>query len=231
MKKLCFVFAALMTVATVLLLSSCAPAETDISERRTNYFTASDEAFTLTAVSGMRETPYETDGAVAKMISYTLITVAPTDKTVFDVTASCEYEADVPVDPDKSGESAGKKFGGALIVHPFAASYSAEFAYEATDTFTVAVLYAENGEKRRREYKMTSLVTPEMMTYDSAVSAAENEFEISGAHETRVRLISNPVGEGLCWYVAFYYADGKNCGVLLDPTTAKVLAKRSDRTE
>ena len=46
-----------------------------------------------------------------------------------------------------------------------------------------------------------------------------------------MRLINNPVGEGLCWYVVFYFADGKNCGVLLDPTTAKVLAKRSDRNE
>ncbi len=224
-------FAAFMTVATLVLLASCAPADTDISERRTDYFTASDEMFTVTAVSGMRETPYETDGVVAKMISYTLITVSPTDKAVFDVTATCEYEASVPDDPDRSGESSGKKFGGALIVHPFAASYSAEFAYETTDTFTVAVLYTENGEKRRREYKMTSLVTPEMMTYDSAVSAAKNEFDINGAHETRVRLINNPVSEGLCWYVVFYFADGKNCGVLLDPTTAKVLAKRSDRNE
>ena len=96
-------FAALMTAATLVLLASCAPADTDISERRTDYFTASDEMFTVTAVSGMRETPYETDGVVANMISYTLITVSPTDKAVFDVTATCEYEASVPDDPDKAG--------------------------------------------------------------------------------------------------------------------------------
>lgn len=211
MKKLCAVFAAVMTAATVWLLCSCGTDSMEnVSERRSGYFTATDGAITVTAVSGVRETPYTLDGKVGTLKPYTLITVVP---TAFDIDAVYTYSAKV----------GSATYGGALTVHPFAASFSAEFDAEVTGEFTVTVICGGVNS----ELQMTSLVTPDMFGYDRAIDAAKTELKPSGDYEIRVRIIKNPLGgEGVCWHVAFY-TENTQCGVLLDPITAKVLAKKT----
>lgn len=212
-KKLCMLFAAIMTAATVWLLSACAadPME-NVSERRSGYFTASDDMFTVTVVSGVRENPYTADGKAGELKPYTLVTVAP--KT-FDVDAVYTYTAKT-----KKGE-----FGGALTVHPFAASFSAEFDSETTGAFTVTIKSGSSS----REYRPSSLVTPNMISYDRAIEAAGKVLDpAKGSREVRVRMIENPIGgEGLCWHVAYYYKDGKNIGALIDPVSAKPIAVKN----
>ncbi len=210
-KKLCAVFAIVMTAATVWLFAGCSTdGMKDVSERRSAFFTASDDVFTVTAVSGVREKNYVTDGVAGELKSYTLITVVPRK---FDVDAVLTYKATT-----KNGE-----FGGALTMHPFAASFSAEFDSE-TSGGTPTVTVESGGVKR--EYTLTSCVQKNTITYDRAIEAAEKAVELPrGKREIRVRLIRNPIGgEGLCWHVAYYYADGKDRGVLIDPVTAKPLA-------
>lgn len=213
MKKLPLFFAAIMTVATLWFLCSCGTdGMKNVSERRSAYYTASDGSFTVTAVSGVRETPYAADGEVATIKPYTLITVVP---SVFDVDAVYTYKAKT-----QAGE-----YGGALVVHPFAASFSAEFDAETTgDGFTVTVKCGDS----TYEYVMSSLVTDEMMTYDSAIDAAVSEIKPQGQYEIRARIIKNPLDTEpiLCWHVLFYLQSGGESSVLLDPVTAKILAKK-----
>lgn len=216
MKKLCFVFAAVMTIFTILFLSGCKPAPDGLSERRSGFFYAEDEVFKITAVSGIREEPYAADGVVGTTVEYTLITVAPTDEKAFDPDAVLTYNATVVAEP---GE---KRFGGGLTAHPFAASYSAEYAFETTaDMITLTVKWGET----TREYTLKTQVTPEMLTYDKAVSVCKKELAPSGVYETRAKLIRNPIGDGLCWHVEFCSGDAV-VGALIDPLTAKVLAKK-----
>ena len=212
MKKLCAVFAAIMTAATVWLLFACGTdSMQNVSERRSGYFTSSDGVLTVTAVSGVREHPYNIDGKVGDLKPYTLITVVPEK---FDIDAVYTYSATV-------GKSV---YGGSLTVHPFAASFSAEFECEATSEFTVTISCGDF----KADYQLKSLVTSEMFGYDRAIEAAKNEFKkISGKYEIRVRIIKNPLGDdGVCWHVAFYTGSSEY-GVLLDPVSAKVLAKKS----
>ena len=212
MKKLCAAFAAIMTIATIMLLFGCG---TDymqnVSERRSGYYTASDGMLTVTAVSGVRETPYTADGAVGALKPYTLITVVP---SAFDVDALYTYTARI-------GDSV---YGGALTVHPFAASFSAEFDAEVTDAqFTVEIL--STGAKSTLTLK--SLVTSAMMSFDRAIDAATTAVKPTGNYEIRARIIKNPLDDnGVCWHVAFYADSDRMSGVLLDPITAKVLAKK-----
>lgn len=209
-KKLCMIFAAVMTAATVWIFAAC---DTDgmenVSERRSGYFSASDEFYTVTAVSGVREKNYVADGKAGELKPYTLLTVAP--KT-FDVDAVITFSA----------KTSGGEYGGTLTAHPFAASFSAEFDSETSGAFTVTVVCG--GDKR--EYSLASRTTKNTISYDRAIEAAGKAVELGrGRYEIRVRLIENPIGgEGLCWHVAYYYADGKDCGVLIDPVTAKPLA-------
>lgn len=212
MKKLCALLAAVMTVATILFLTSCSTdAMENVSERRSGYFTASDGFATVTVVSGVREQPYAADGKADSLKPYTLITLAPTS---FDVDAVIAYKA----------ATAEGTFGGALVVHPFAASFSAEFDSETTEQFTVS--FTVDGETH--EYALTSLFTNDMMNFDKAIDAAKTELKPSGGYEIRVQLVKDPIdGDGICWYVSFITDADSSCSVLLDPVTAKVIAKKN----
>ena len=213
-KKLCAVFAAFMTVATIIMLTSCnADGMAQVSERRSGYFVASDAEFEINAVSGVREDPFVADGKVGALVAYTLLTVKPTK---FDVDAQYTYTATV-------GSGA---FGGALVVHPFAASFSAEFSAEATTDFTVTVKLGD----ATREYSLHSIVAADTVTFSEAIAEAKKAVgKIDFDYEIRARLIKNPLEKngGLCWHIGFYGADA-TLGALLDPVTAKPLAvKRS----
>ncbi|MCM1368492.1 MAG: hypothetical protein NC184_06775 [Roseburia sp.] len=213
MKKLAAVFAAVMTAVSVWYLCACSTdGMENVSERRSAYYSASDGELTVTAVSGVRETPYTLDGRAGELKPFTLITVVP---TVFDVDAVYTYRAVT---------SAGE-YSGVLAVHPFAASFSAEFDAETTDdAFTVIVSCGD----KTTEYRPTSLVTADMLSCDRAIDAAIGELEPSGTYEIRARLIKNPLepSTGICWHISIYTESGEDSGVLLDPVTAKVIAKK-----
>lgn len=212
MKKLSIVFAGIMTALTVILLLACSnDGMKNVSERRSEYFTATSDGLTVTAVSGVRETPFEADGVVGELKPYTLLTVVP-DK--FDVDAVYTYSAVI-------GEY---KYGGTLIAHPFAASYSAELDVEAIGEFTVSITVGGSNT----DLALQSVLTDGTLTFDQAIDAAKTELKPRGDYEIRARIIKNPLNDdGICWHVAFVSADGSG-GVLLDPITAKVLAKKTE---
>lgn len=210
MKKLCLLFAAVMTVVTVMLFSCGTDPMDRVSERRSGYFSATEGNYTVTAVSGVREDPYVSDGKVGSVKPYTLVTLVPKD---FDIDAVYTYTAEIK----------GSTYGGALNVHPFAASFSAEFDAEATEDFVVKI-------KRGTDtvaLTLHSAVAKDTITFDRAIDAAKTALKPSGNYEIRARIIKNPFGDdGMCWHVLFYTGSGES-SVLLDPTTAKVLAKKN----
>ncbi len=208
MKKLCWIFAAFMTALTIVLCSCSTDPMERVSERRSGYFTADNGGLSATAVSGMREEPFSSDGKVSSLKPYTLITLVPSE---FDIDAVYTYELEAGAD----------KFGGTMIVHPFAASFSAEIDFELTTDFTIDVKCGNDSVL----LKMKSQVTGGM-DYARAIDAAKNEIKPKGEYEIRARLVKNPFDtEGLCWHVAFITPDGES-GVLLDPESARVLAKK-----
>ncbi|MCH5156193.1 MAG: hypothetical protein J1F69_06245 [Clostridiales bacterium] len=211
MKKLIYLFAGIMTVMTVWLFTACSSDSMDrVSERRSGYYTAQGEGYTVTAVSGVRESSFKADGKVGGGLKpYTLITLVPDE---FDIDAVITYTA----------EADGCMFGGTMTVHPFAASFSAEFEHETkAKEFTVTVRFGGN----LSTVQAKSQITSDMITYDRAISAAKTALSPRGEYEVRARIIKNPFGDGVCWHISFITADG-DTGVLLDPTTAKVLAKK-----
>ncbi|MDE5562599.1 MAG: hypothetical protein K2J01_03525 [Clostridiales bacterium] len=214
MKKLCMLFAAIMTVVTIILCSCGTDPMESVSERRSGFYSADGDGYALTAVSGVREHTFKADGKVGsdgKLKPYTLITLVP---TTFDIDAVITFTAEVD----------GCTFGGTMIVHPFAASFSAEFEHETTaKEFTVTI---KCGGKTTA-LSVQSQITGDMITYDRAISAAKTAIHPKGEYETRARIIKNPLGaDGLCWHVSFLTSDGGSTGVLLDPVSAKVIAKK-----
>ncbi len=202
-----------MTVVTIILCACASDPMDGVSERRSGYYTAQADGYTLTVVSGVREHSFKSDGKVGsdgKLKPYTLVTLVP-DK--FDIDAVITFTA----------EADGCTFGGTMIVHPFAASFSAEFEHETTaKQFTVTIKCGGTTTTLTPQ----SQITGDMITYDRAISAAKTTVHPKGAYETRARIIKNPLGaDGLCWHISFI-TDSGNTGVLLDPVTARVIAKK-----
>lgn len=209
-----------MTVATIIFLGGCGVHEVkNLSERRSGFFYATDGKYALTAISGVRETDYAQDGLASELKPYTLITLAPVDKAAFDIDEEYSYQATVGyVDGVTVSE---RSFGGGMVMHPFAASYSAEFDFETTQSFKVKISIGTQSY----EYELTSIVPEDAIDYKTAIDVAKGELELVGAYEIRARLIKNPVdrNDGLCWHVAFISGEGAS-GVLIDPTTARIIA-------
>ncbi|MDE6398822.1 MAG: hypothetical protein K2L51_05825, partial [Clostridiales bacterium] len=161
-KGLTLIFAAVMKVLSLWLLSACGTdGMQNVSERRSGYYTASASAGTVAAASGVRETPYAIDGTAAALKPYTLITYTPEK---FDADAIYTYRA----------ITSSGSYGGTLVAHPFAASFSAEFDSETTDgEFTVEITAGGNTE----EFTLVSLVTADMFGYDKAIDAAKKELD------------------------------------------------------
>lgn len=211
MKKPFFCFAAMLSVlVAVMFLFSCAgDPMSGVSERRSGYYYAEGDGFKITAVSGVREQPFETDGTCGALKSYTLITVVP---DVFDVDALYTYSA----------VTYGGEFGGALTVHPFAASFSAEFDSETTAAaFSVTIKTKE----KEHVFELKSQKPESAVTFDRAIEQARRVISPPESCETRVRIVKNPLGDGLCWHVAFY-SNSSSCAVLLDCVTLNTLAKK-----
>lgn len=211
MKKLCLLLALIAVVATSML-SGCEKERKDISELRTDYYCANDDNYTLTAVSGVREEEYVADGVVGELREYTLFTVVP---EVFDVDAIITYT--VVID--------NSSFGGNMIVHPFAGSFSAEIDKRVVGG-ELFVKLAVGGQAY--EYTLHSQVGEKMISAYDALELAESRLAVTGEYEVRVKLIKNPIdGDGLCWHVEFIFDKDNDCGILIDPITLKTIATQT----
>ena len=95
---------------------------------------------------------------------------------------------------------------------------------EIASEFTVTISCGGNSV----DYGLTSCVPADAISFEQAVDAAKNEFDcLNGNYEIRARIIKNPIdGSGVCWHVSFY-SENIDCGVLLDPVSAKVIAKKN----
>lgn len=209
-KRLFCIF--LSAVLTVLACGAvgCSDGEEIISERRSGYFSCARGGYGATAISGVREDPFEADGAVGDKKPYTLITLTPDS---FDMDKVYTYSA-------KIGNS---EFAGTMIVHPFAGSFSAEIECEATGDF----IFTATDGKEKIEFNMISLVPSDSIDFSRAIEAGRTALHPSGKYEVRARVVKNPIGDGLCWHVLFISESGSK-GVLLDMHSAKVLAKKDN---
>ncbi len=211
MKKRILFF--VLIVAAVFSVGCSSPYgkyEDKISEIRNHVFEGSCENFTVTAVSGEREHPFEIDGVPGERVNFTVITVKP---RVFDITAAYDYT----ITHD------GKEYTGQFVRHPFNETYSAEINVKITKDFVVAI----NGDGC--EVSMTSVKSGKFISaekaFDVALKKLKSTVKKMDKYEIYLRLTKNPVNEeeGYYWYVAF--VDGENTyAALIHPESAQIVA-------
>lgn len=220
-RAVAIIFAVCMAVA----LCGCTKSNLEkysenISELREHIFAAESAEYKVTAISGMREEPYEMNGVSAGSRDFTVVTVTPAD---FKADKSYRYRTEI----------AGEVYEGDLLPHPFAQSLSADIPAEAKEDFTFTV--TGDGEV---DFQMVRAVTGEMISADKALGIALDKlsgelkkFRSGGTlnAEIYVRLMENPIdgNGGYFWYVAFVGEDKATVAVLLRGDTGAVSAIRT----
>ena len=213
MKKRVLIFVLIVGMAMMVGCSSpYGKYQNKISEIRNHVFEGNCNNFTVSAVSGEREQPFEIDGEPGERIDFTVITIKP---KIFDISSSYDYKLIYD----------GNEFTGEFVRHPFNETYSAEISLKITSDFILKV----NGDEC--EITMQSIKTDNFISakkaFDVAVEKLKSTIKQLDKYEIYIRLTKNPVNdsEGYYWYVAF--VDGQNTyAVLIEPETANIIASK-----
>lgn len=219
-KKLCLLLAIICSLGLFGCKGTVEKNFEKISELRDAVYEGGDEALKVTAISGLKEEPFDIDGLANGMTEFTLITIVPSD---FDETVGYSYEITIS-DSD---------FVGAFAIHPFENSYSALIPLRTdAESLEVAVIKG----KTRTEYVLSSPITENFIDADKALEIALKKLssclksfdkdDIS--YEIYCRLTANPISnaDGYYWYVAFVGEGGTTFAVLIDPETMEIVAIR-----
>jgi hypothetical protein len=207
-----------------LALAACAPKSVDpeildnISDLRTNIYTAETEAMDVVVITGKRERPYKVDGKSEPKSDYTAISIKP---------AELPAEGRVYEYVLTAGKSAD---AGRFTAHPFGVTYTAELPRSLTGEVSIKI----KSENYEEEFALTSRYTDGMLTWEQALETGLNavKTEVSSLYadkkfngEVYVQFISDPLQNdgGYFWYVAFA-GGGKTYAALLDPTTGQIMA-------
>jgi uncharacterized protein Veg len=222
-----FLCAVAAIAALTGLLAACGSGEVDkeilnnISDLRTNVYTAKSESVEVTVLTGRRETPYKIDGISEVKTDYTVISIKPAE----------------PPSPERSYSytlvNGKNKYGGEFTPHPFGATYTAEIARQLTGEATLTV----TSDQLTEELTLEPHFEAGMLEWDEAlakgVSAVQDEVRgmyVDGKlnAEVYVQFIGDPLqnGGGYFWYIAVSGQNGKTYAALLDPVTGEILASK-----
>lgn len=207
-------------VLSVICLAACSVKVADndkLSELRNDLLKGEGEIFSVSAVTGLRETDYEINGESDKEKSaFTVITVCPKEYNPLH-----EYSFKTTI--------GGEEYMGSLLKHPYKESYSAEITV-MTDASELVVTVFGSAEE---EIVIKSVKAADAITADRAYEIARKELaapikEKGDEYEFYVRFIENPINEngGYFWYVAFTYPDETTYATLIEPVTMEIVARR-----
>jgi len=230
-KKLFFfkkTLAVLIIAALPFAFAACAKDGIDkritdnISDLRTDVYTASSDDMSVTVITGRHEQPYAVDGVSGSAKSdYTDISIKPAE-----LPASGQvYQYTL-----KTGN---KTHAGAFTPHPFGVTYYADLAVALSGD---AVLTISSGDYKE-EFTLQSQRTADMLSWEQALGAGYNAVkkQVGSLYadskfdgEVYVQFIGDPLqnGGGYFWYVAFV-GGGNTYAVLMDPTSGRVLAAKT----
>ncbi len=213
-----------MLLTVTLLLFGCGKSnlekyEASISELREYLFAAENTDYKITAISGVRENPYEMNGICAARQDFTVITVTPAS---FAPDATYRYRTEID----------GAVYEGDLLPHPFAQSLSVDIPAACKSDFTLTVTCGSE-----QTFAMQSAVTGDLISAEKAFTIALEKlkgelkrFRVKNKlqAEIYVRLMENPIdgSGGYFWYVAFVGEEKEIVAVLLRGDTGAVSALR-----
>ena len=216
-------FVILLTCLAIftLFLTSCSQKNTlinNVSELRDNVYLGQSESFSLSAVSGYKESPYVRDGKVDKVSPYLIFKIDSPTVSNATYTLSLLYQ--------------DKEYVEEFRLNPINSKLTVNLSIEDFNptTFNVVISVAS----LRETVTMNSLLTSTTLSYTNALQSLEKvqksyldsfaddngnyQFELS------VKLIFK--NEKPYWYIAVITGEDKVKALLIDGTSGTLLAIR-----
>lgn len=220
MKKLVI---CILIVCTVLCVFGCGGEREDrVSYKQTSYLVGSVENFSVTVVSGKRESPYLADGERGELVEFCIVTLKPHVYSDSSKTYTYRFEID------------GETYDGTLNKDTFGSTLSRDVGKDIGENITAITFSDGEGEFT---VSLENMVCSALISGDDALKIAHSEFEEKlekeqeeGVYrEVYLKFVSDVMGKEnvYYWYVAFVGKNNDYSAVLIDVVSGEVVAKRN----
>ncbi len=225
MKKI--ILASIAVIAMAFAFCGCGTTQSElilqnIAEVRYNIFSGENNIYVATFMSGKRESPYVVNGICEKQVEFGMLTVKYKSKDMPNV---AQYELSI-------GENVYK---GNLEYNNYESSLMVDIQKVVADDAQIKLKVITNIDEQTCEL---SPKTKDMeITWRTALDIALESMgddvksyisknKING--EVYVKIITdlNSNFDDYYWYVSIVRTDGKTSGVIIDPQSGEVIAKR-----
>lgn len=204
----------------LFVLSGCMGDNFDkVSYKQSSYLIGECEEFSLTVISGHRESPYLMDGERGDLVEFCTITLKPRQNEIVD---SYVYEVNV-------GE---KAYTGSLNKDTFGTTLSGDIGVDVGEELTVITIkWGDNVREIMLENMMANALisqTDALKLAGDSLSDTLNNLEEGDSREVYIKFVSDIVGDESIyyWYVAYVGKGGRYSAVLIDIVSGDIIAKR-----
>ena len=214
---------------SIFSLSACGNNSFNLSdyviEQREHLYTASDDLYSVSFSTGMRESNYNFDGVVNEMVPFGVLTITRNDNNPL---ANDTYSYIVTI-----GE---QTYSGFLSKSNTDNSYSADLEVNDFTNETINAQISFTGYTFNKDLENTGLNF--QVDYVSAIKVAEKELKgdiqnlLSDKNvkiEVVTKIMKDYSSEELknyYWYVGVVSTNGDTMGILIDANTGDIIAKK-----
>ena len=227
MKKKLLIF--MLLIVSVISFSACGKNQLNLKdyliEERNNLFTASDELYSISISSGLRETDYCLDGIVGEKVDFGVVTFARNDGKPM---ANDTYTFLIKIND--------KEHAGFLEKSPVDNTYSADLGVQVANEDVVSAQISFTGYTFNKELTNTSNAFG--VDKNSVLEIANNELgervqEITSDANVKIEVVmkimkdfSSADVKNYYWYVGVISTNGDTLGILIDANTGEIIAKK-----
>lgn len=217
MKK---IFVVLLIICVLCFIGCGERADDRVSYRQTCYSVGREDCFSVTLISGLRESPYIADGERGEMLEFCIVTLKPEDSTYNDTYG---YKIELK----------DETLTGTLKKDAFGTTLSCDLGRDIGELITAITIVKEDGEV---VIGLENMMGNAVISGDDALEIAKAQFsekiaqeESEGVYrEIYVKFVSDTTGKESTyyWYVALVGNGGDYCAVLIDIVSGDIIAKR-----
>ncbi|MCL2176788.1 MAG: hypothetical protein FWB72_02415 [Firmicutes bacterium] len=190
-----------------------------VSEIQYSVWTGSNTDYTVSVVTGRRETPFNIDGrSTATMTDFTVITMTPTNRPEAEQTFTFTLTV------------ANNNFNGTFVTNPFGDNFFADLSQMLGQHASIAIRIVMGEDTQNITLQQQN--TSEMITGYEVLEIAQREFSQLFENinfEILIKFVQDPLGakDTFFWYIALVNAENQFNALLINPITREIVARKT----
>ena len=227
MKKKLLIF--MLLVVSVISFAACGKKSLQLSdyliEERNNLFTASDNLYSISISSGLRESDYKFDGVVTDKVDFAVVTFCRNDNLPL---ANDSYAYLIKINE--------QEYTGFLEKSPIDNTYSIDLGVGVNNDAAICAQISFTGYTFNQELMNTSnsFSVDKKAVLEIATNELKNDIEnITSDANVKIEVVmkimkdySTTDAKKYYWYVGVISTNGDTLGILIDANTGEVIAKK-----